>query len=333
MRIIIATDIYPPEIGGPAEYAKNLKDVWISQGHKVTVKIFSQYKYWPWGIRHMVFLCSSIKSVVAADYIVALGVFSGGVMTILSKIFFKKIVFRTGGDLLWESYVQRTGDLVLLREFYETTRHKWSFKEKLIFYLLRWALRNLSAIVWSTEWQKNIFLKSYGLEKQKHFFVENYYGPKQPSQEPKQKNFIGGTRKLKWKNLESVERVFNRSEVVQTGANLDMTTAPPEVFKQRVASSYAVVLASLGDISPNTILDAIRYDKPFIVTKETGIYERIKDCAVFIDPKNEDEITEKVVWLSDSKNYALQRQNVINFTFTHGWDEMAEEYLDIWKKI
>ena len=28
MKILIATGIYPPELGGPAEYAKNLEYIW-----------------------------------------------------------------------------------------------------------------------------------------------------------------------------------------------------------------------------------------------------------------------------------------------------------------
>ncbi len=337
MKILIATSIYPPEIGGPAEYAKNLKDVWVNEGHDVSVRIFSKFMWIPWGIRHVLFLFYILPAVRRVDYILTLDAFNAGVVVVAGKLLGKKVILRTGGDTLWEFYVERTGEMVLLKDFYQTCLHKFSFKEKLTFVLLRWGLQNLSAIIWSTEWQRDIFLEPYGLQSQRHFIIENYYGKKLSPYGSEsgnlEKNFIGGTRRLKWKNIELVEEVFERSDVRATGAYLDTDTVPKEEFLEKIRSSYAVILASLGDISPNTILDAIRCGKPFIVTKEVGIYERIKDCAVFVDPKDEEDITQKIVWLCDEKNYALQRQRVINFTFTHEWDEMAKEYMDIWTQI
>jgi glycosyltransferase involved in cell wall biosynthesis len=328
MRILIAADIYPPEIGGPAEYAKNLESVWRAQGHQVSVKIFSRFNRYPWGIRHLLFLFSSISAAIRADFIVALGIFSGGVMTIIAKFFRKKIAFRTGGDLLWESYVERTGELVLLREFYKTKKPKFSTKEKLIFSLTRWMLRNLSAIIWSTEWQKNIFMEPYGLQGQKHFIVENYYGEKLPSIQPENKKFAAATRKLKWKNLEKLQEVF-----AQIPALLDTETVPHEEFLDKISRSYAIIIASLGDISPNTILDAIRLNKPFILTRENGLTPRIKEIGLFVDPEDESDIKEKVLWLLEPQNYERQAAKIADFNFTHSWEEMAGEYLDIYNKL
>ena len=76
---------------------------------------------------------------------------------------------------------------------------------------------------------------------------------------------------------------------------------------------------SLGDISPNMIMDAIRYNRPFIVTRETGIYDRIKDIAIFVDPENTEDIAEKIVWLSQPENYEKQKEKyAISLLLTHG---------------
>ena len=333
MKILIVTGIYPPEIGGPAEYAKNLKDAWVAQGHQVSVKVFGRFQRIPWGIRHAVFLLHILPSVIWADRVLTLDAFSAGVVVVAGKLFGKKIIFRTGGDALWESYVERTGDLALLKDFYETTVPNWSFKEKLTFYLLRWALRNLSAIIWSTEWQKDIFIEPYGLRRQNHFIVENYYGPKLSSKKPAGKNFIAATRKLKWKNVEMLEKVFAEKEFSKSGATLDAATAPHGAFLEKLASSYAVIIASLGDVSPNTILDAIRLDKPFILTRENGLYPRIKDVGIFVDPEDPRDIRDKVKWLLDPDNYESKRKQLVRFTFTHSWEDIAQEYLEIWKNL
>lgn len=333
MRIVIATGIYPPEIGGPAEYAKNLADAWKKDGHKVSVKIFGKFQKYPWGLRHVIFFFYILPSIISADYIVALDAFSAGVVTVASKLFSKKIVFRTGGDVLWELYTERTGEMVLLRDFYQTSLSKLSLKEKTVFRLMKWTLQNLSAIIWSTQWQKSIFMKPYELYRQKHFVVENYYGPKIQSVLPENKNFVASTRPSKWKNIELLKKAFDSQIVSSSGAKLDMQVVPHDKFLDKISCSYAVIIVSLGDISPNTILDAIRCQKPFILTQETGIYDRIKDIGIFVDPKSPEDIREKILWLCDPINYEEQKRKVESFSFLHTWEDIAREYMDVYNKI
>lgn len=333
MRILIVTGIYPPEIGGPAEYAKNLKDVWIREGHQVKVVVFGRFRMIPWGVRHIVFFLYILPSVIWSDCVFTLDAFSAGVSAVASKLFNKTNIFRTGGDTLWEFYIERTGDMVFLRDFYKTRLNKLSWKEKILFHLMKWALNNLSAIIWSTEWQRDIFMKPYGLQNQKHFIVENYYGPKITLQTPAKKNFVATTRRLKWKNIPMLEKVFESPELKSTGAYLDLETLSHEGFLDKLASSYAVIITSLGDISPNTILDAIRCGKPFILTRENGLHNRIKDIAIFVDPQDPKDIAEKVIWLSDLTNYKGQKERVRSFTFTHTWENIAGEYMAIYDSI
>ncbi|MDP3763198.1 MAG: hypothetical protein Q8Q92_00860 [bacterium] len=334
MRILIATGIYPPEIGGPAEYAKNLKEVWSKYGHKVTVRVFSQFSFLPTGVRHLVYFCYILPAVLKADFILTLDTFSAALPSVLAaKMLGKKIMLRTGGDFLWESYVERTGESVLLIDFYKTCLDNFSIKERKVFKLIKFVLKNVNAIIWSTEWQKNIFMEPYKLMQQKHFIVENYYGPKVASQEPVKKNFIAATRKLKWKNIDSVKKVFTQKEVTESGAILDTEIVPHDEFLDKLSHSYAVIIASLGDISPNTILDAIRSNKPFILTRENGLYNRIKDISLFIDPQNPEDIKNKVLWLAKPENYEEQKQKIERFTFTHTWEEIGREYLAVYNSI
>ncbi|MEK6852939.1 MAG: hypothetical protein AABX59_03605, partial [Nanoarchaeota archaeon] len=100
-----------------------------------------------------------------------------------------------------------------------------------------------------------------------------------------------------------------------------------------IAHSYAVILVSLGDISPNIILDSIRYNKPFIVTEENGLMDRIRDVAIIVNPKDPKDIKDKVIWLCNKDNYDNQIKKIKNFNFTHTWTEIADEIIDIWKKI
>ena len=117
-KILIATGIYPPKVGGPAQYAKNLKDSFEKLGHEVIVKTYGVEDYLPSGVRHLFFLFKIIPAVLSSDMIFVLDTFSVGLPAVLAcKIFGKKSMIRTGGDFLWEGYVERTGKKILLRKF------------------------------------------------------------------------------------------------------------------------------------------------------------------------------------------------------------------------
>jgi glycosyltransferase involved in cell wall biosynthesis len=217
----------------------------------------------------------------------------------------------------------------LLKDFYTTSQEKWSKREQLIFKITKWVLHNVDALVFSTSWQKDIWMKPYDLAVVKMEIIENYYGEKEESFEPTRKNFIAGTRKLKWKNLDILKKAFEDMPEV----SLDLDNYPREEFLKKISECYATILTSLGDISPNMILESIRYNKPFILTNENGLMDRISQIAVIVDPKNLENIKEKILWLCKKGNYDMQVEKIKNFTFTHTWQEIAEEVLDLYKKL
>ncbi|MEK7088164.1 MAG: glycosyltransferase family 4 protein [Patescibacteria group bacterium] len=334
MKIVIATGIYPPEIGGPAQYAKNLKAEFEANGHRVKVLTYRLEKKMPTGFRHLWFFLRCFLAFPRSDLVVALDTFSVAMPAVAAaRLLGKKIIIRTGGDFLWEWYVERTGDLVLLKDFYQTRLDKLNFKEKIVFKLSRWTVRNASRLIFSTEWQKRIWLPVYGFDEAKTTIVENYYGPKGPSFPSPEKNFLAGTRPLKWKNSARLAEAFNKAKVKNARIIYDNATKPFEKFMDKVAHCHAVILASLGDVSPNFILDAIRHNKPFILTKETGLYARLKDIGIFVDPENTDDIADKILYLADEKNYEQCRKKIESFNWTHTWSQIADEFLTVYSKI
>ncbi len=329
-HILISTGIYPPKIGGPAQYAKNLKEAFEKINYTVAVKTFSFEDHLPSGLRHLFFLVKIVPEVLKSDVVFILDTFSAGLPTVFAcKLLGRKSVIRTGGDFLWEQYVERTGRKVLLSNFYQTEIGNFSLKDKAVFRLIKWTLRNTSRVIFSTEWQRDIFIGAYGLKKEKTFIVENYYGPKEESFEPGSRLFIASSRELVLKNTGLLKNIFNKIKKQHGGVNLFTDKLPFPDFVQKIKNSYAVIQISLGDISPNLILDAIRFNKPFICTKEIGILERIKDVGIFVDPLNEKEIEEAVLKMLNKDEYEKAVEKVKNFSFLHTWDDIASEFLEV----
>lgn len=343
MKILIATGIYPPDIGGPAQYARGMEEAWRNQGHDVKVLAFRFERKLPTGIRHLYYFFRVLFSLGGVDFVFSPDTFSAALPALCAaKLCGKKIILRTGGDFLWEQYVERTGDLVLLRDFYLTRTGRLNLKERAIFSLLRFLFRHTDATVFSTAWQRGLFARPYWLNLKKCFIVENYYCEKIKTQiqHPYKlenvgvlsKVFVGGTRELKWKNMTRVKEAFAKVQKRNPSVILQWETGSRGKFLLDIEASYAVIIASLGDISPNTILEAIQYGKPFILTRETGFYEKLKDIGMWVNPESVDDIAEKIEWLADENNYALQQAKIRAFSFTHSYQQIANEILEIYAR-
>lgn len=333
-KLLIATGIYPPAIGGPAQYAKELAESFRRGGWEVAVRTYRLEHKLPSGLRHFFYFGKVLLAAGETDLIIALDTFSVGLpATLAARLLGKKIIIRTGGDFLWEGYVERTGDKVLLRQFYRDTVQNWTKKERAIFWLTRLTLKLANFIVFSTDWQRDLWQPVYKFDLNKTAIIENYYGPRERSLPPVGKTFIGFARPLVWKNLDTLAHAFLKAKMEAGDLMLDLESLPYEEAMAKIRHAYAVILVSLGDISPNLILDAIRFGKPFILTRETGLYEKLRGIGIFVDPLNEKEIKEKILELAEPQEYTRWRSRVEQFTFTHTWDEIRDEFIELTKKL
>ncbi len=104
-------------------------------------------------------------------------------------------------------------------------------------------------------------------------------------------------------------------------------------FMDKIKDCYTVVNISLSEISPNLILDAIRYNKPFICTREVGIYERIKSIGLYVNPLDENEIRDAIEYLLVEENYEKEREKIQQFNFTHTWEDMGREFIETFNTL
>ena len=107
MRVLITTGIYPPQIGGPAQYAKRLAEAFVGHGQEVSVATYGRLLYLPTGVRHFFFFFLILPKVWRAAVVLALDTFSVGVPRCQEN-------FGKSGDpyrwrFLWEGYVELTG--------------------------------------------------------------------------------------------------------------------------------------------------------------------------------------------------------------------------------
>ncbi|MEX0651983.1 MAG: glycosyltransferase family 4 protein [Candidatus Paceibacterota bacterium] len=108
MRILIATGVYAPQIGGPATYVKILERLLPQHGISVKVVPFNSVSGFPVIIRHILFAYHIFRLGKKADVIYALDPISVGVPSaLIARILGKRFFVRIAGDYAWEQGVQR----------------------------------------------------------------------------------------------------------------------------------------------------------------------------------------------------------------------------------
>ncbi len=123
------------------------------------------------------------------------------------------------------------------------------------------------------------------------------------------------------RNLESrIQNLGRRGRVV-----IRPPLAPGEL-RQRIASAHAFVLPSLSDVSPNVILECLAMGTPFLLTRETGFYETLKDTGLFVDPRDGEDIAAKLRLLLDPNAYAAYRERIAKFSGEGAWSSVAAEW-------
>ena len=139
MRIVIATPLYPPEIGGPATYAKILVEELPKRGIEVDLVKFSDVRRLPNAIRQIAFFGKILARARRVNIILALDPVSVGWPSYFANLFLrKKFIVKVVGDHVWEQGTQRFGVASALDAF---PSFSWQWNPYL------WLLRRLQFLV------------------------------------------------------------------------------------------------------------------------------------------------------------------------------------------
>ncbi|MFZ2500788.1 MAG: glycosyltransferase family 4 protein [Minisyncoccia bacterium] len=155
MKIVIATPLYPPEIGGPATYAKLLFEGLPEKGIAVELVKFSEVRHLPKFIRHYVYYRRVLLAARGADVVYALDPVSVGFPAMraarkLGKPFIVKIV----GDYAWEQGSQRFGVTQSLDAFIKTKPE--SFVVRILQRIQSRVARNATRIIVPSDYLKGV---------------------------------------------------------------------------------------------------------------------------------------------------------------------------------
>lgn len=163
IKILLATGLYPPEIGGPATYARMLEEQLPGQGFEIVTVPYGEVRNQKKWLRHFAFLRLLLKRSKGADVIYALDPVSVGLPAWLTSLITRKpFMIRLGGDYAWEQGQQRFGVTMSL-DAYTANRKATPFMVKLLAAVQGFVARRAEAVVVPSEYLKSIVL-TWGVE-------------------------------------------------------------------------------------------------------------------------------------------------------------------------
>lgn len=331
MKILIATPLYPPAVGGPATYVRGLEDALQALGHEPVIVKYGDVMHLPSVLRQFVFFFLVLHAALNVRAIIALDTLSIGFPAMLvARILGKTAIVRAAGDQVWEHYVNRTGECIPFEEFYFQKR-ALSHRERVMLHATGRVFALATTIVFSTRWQAEIRARAYRIPPRKVVVIENaYHIEKQTYQDerPQTKIFVWAGRNVPLKNLPKLTEAFREAQKRVENIRMDyLMDMPHKTVLRYLKEAWAIVLPSFSEDSPNVLLEGLSMGKPFISTSHNGLRDRIGELGLFVDPKDVRALTDAIALMADEKIHDAYVRRIEEFSYFRSYEDIARDYL------
>ena len=243
MKIVIATPIYPPEVGGPATYTIEIEKQLIQHGHQVTVLTFSNLdnplltpqtividkKLSRWR-RIFRFGTELYQLAKHHDVIYVQNAMAAGLPAVLVGLLTSKpVVIKFVGDEPWERAAQRKRTTKELHEFLE--HPDGGLTIRLMRLVQRWVLRRARVVTTPSIYLGDLLHKHYGVARSR--LVTNYNAAELATAAPfatekKPHQIVATARLVVWKGIDVLIKSVARLVPTFSDVNLIVHGDGPE---------------------------------------------------------------------------------------------------------
>src|SRR3989344_6502915 len=247
-RILIVTGIYPPDIGGPASYARILAQ-WLSKDYEVKIITYSSVRRYDqdknysfsikrvwkknfWFFKHAFYGLKVFFACKNSDIIYSFSTLNGSISSLAGARFFnpalaskggvkKKFYLRIAGDYAWQVAVEKNKTGLLIEDFQKSKKVGWiGFLHK----VQVWACKSADEIIVPSKYLAGI-VGGWGIPSDKIKIIYNgvdFKGTDVSQEEAKKKIGIYGDiilsagRLVPWKGFRMLIKIMPRlSEISQ----------------------------------------------------------------------------------------------------------------------
>ena len=268
MKLIIATPLYPPEIGGPATYAKLLVEGLPKKGIEVSLEKFNDVRHLPKIIRHYMYYRRVLKAARNADVVLALDPVSVGLPAMwAARRAGKPFVVKIVGDYAWEQGRQRFGITQNLDEFVKTARVPFPVR------VLRRIQTRVAAaatrVIVPSEYLQDI-VSAWGIPRAEIQVINNAINipARLPTfgKEPGTFLIVSAGRDVPWKHFDALKRVGENNPKHPNWRVHIASNVPREEALGWMKAADVFVLNSSYEGFPHALIEAMTLGIPVVAT-------------------------------------------------------------------
>jgi len=316
MKIVIAAEIFPPDIGGPATYSPKIATALVQAGHEVKLVCYSDkkqkdsYSFEIFRIKrskfklHYVNYYRQLKKLARdCDVIYAQGpVGSGWPAVKVAKKLGKKLVVKVVGDYAWEQ-ARNSGVTEIGIDEFQNPEQKFSGKIGTLQKIERQVCQQAKKVIVPSQYLKRI-VAGWGVEEGKIEVVYNALNfLKKEFHEVKNSfSIISAARLVSWKGFDILIEVVDELSKEKKDIFLDIlgegplhlvftnkikklknekikliSSLPHDIFLQKLQMADLFVLNTAYEGLSHVILEAMAAGVPVVTTNVGGNPELITD--------------------------------------------------------
>ena len=229
-KILIATGIFYPEIGGSASYARLLCQK-LSQNHSIVLltyspvfrdrqdkllpyKVIRVWKAAPKFLRHSIYFLRALFLTKRSDTVFALNAISAGLPALMAaRILKKKFLVRIAGDYAWETAANKSKTFFLIDDFQKSKKSGWI---GILHKLQSWVCKKADMVIVPSEYLAGLVV-GWGVSRQKILVIYNgvdFQTPEISHEEARKKISIPGNiifsvgRFVPWKGFRMLIKIM-----------------------------------------------------------------------------------------------------------------------------
>ena len=302
-RVLIATGIFPPEVGGPATYSKILLDELSKENFGVRVLSFGNIRRFPKILRHIAYGLKTFWMGRNSDVIFAQDPVSVGFPAMLAaKILRKKFILKIVGDYAWEQGVQRFEVKEILDDF---LNKKYGINVEVLRKIEKFVANHTEKIIVPSEYLKKV-VSAWGVNPNKIKVIYNAFDFKDfehTLRRPTSKLIVSAGRLVPWKGFGTLIEIMPKILREVPDAKLIIIGDGPERHKLKLqvatwrlgrqvelignlphkkvleylASADAFILNTAYEGFSHQILEAMAIGAPVITTNVCGNPELVEN--------------------------------------------------------